>query len=82
VDQPAEEVAAANAFEVDHLDQWMLTVERRPLPKRPLRPMSVEVPDIRDEHVLEVAAADDQQPVEALAANASDPPRFARRRND
>src|SRR6478752_7715866 len=35
--------------------------------------MLVEMPDVYDEHVLEVAAAEDQQSVEALAANASDP---------
>jgi hypothetical protein len=35
--------------------------------------MLVEMPDVCDEHVLEVAAAEDQQPVEALSADAADP---------
>ena len=34
--------------------------------------MLVEVPDVRDEHVVEVAAAEDQQTVETLAADAAD----------
>src|SRR5215207_6169589 len=35
--------------------------------------MLVEMPDVCDEHVVEVAAAEDQQAVEALAPNAFDP---------
>ena len=35
--------------------------------------MLVEVLDVRDEHMLEVALADDQRPVEALPADAADP---------
>jgi hypothetical protein len=73
VDQPAEQVAAAEAIEVDHLRQWLVRAERRPLAECSVRPMFVEVPDVGDEHVLEVTAAEDQQSVEALASNASDP---------
>jgi hypothetical protein len=58
---------------VDHLGEWLLVAERRPLSGCPVRPLLVEVPDVRDEHLLEVAAAEDQQPVEALAANVADP---------
>jgi hypothetical protein len=74
VDQPAEQVAAAQAIEVDQVGEWLLVTERRPLPECRVRPMLVEMPDVCDEHVLEVAAAENQQPVEALAANASDRP--------
>jgi hypothetical protein len=74
VDQPAEQVAAAQAIEVDRVGEWLLVAERRPLPECPVRPMLVEMPDVCDEHVVEVAAAEDQQPVEALAADAADPP--------
>jgi hypothetical protein len=35
--------------------------------------MLVEMSNVGDKHVLEVAAADDQQPVETLAADAADP---------
>jgi ABC-type uncharacterized transport system ATPase subunit len=73
VDQPAEQVTTPQAIELDHVGEWLLVSERRPLPERPVRPMLVEMPDIRDEHVLEVTATEDQQPVEALPANASDP---------
>jgi hypothetical protein len=73
VDQSAEQVAPADAIELDHLGQWLLRAQRWPLPERPVRPMFVEMPDVRDEHVLEVAAAEDQQSVEALAPNAADP---------
>jgi hypothetical protein len=76
VDQPAGQVAAVYAIEVDHVDhvsEWLLIAEWRPLPERPVQAMLVEMPDLCDEHVLEVAGAEDQQPVEALAANAADP---------
>src|SRR5262245_47426015 len=36
--------------------------------------MRVEMPDVGGEHVVEVATAEDQQSVEAFAANAVDPP--------
>ena len=39
-----------------------------------MRPRSVVVTDIDAEAVLELVAADDQQSVEALAADAADPP--------
>src|SRR5262245_49461678 len=66
VDQPAEQVAVAYAIEVDHVGEWLLRLQRRPLPECPVRSMLVEMADVCDEHVLEVAAAEDQQSVEAL----------------
>ena len=38
---------------------------------------AVVVPDVDTEDMLELAAADDQQPVEALAADAADPAQVA-----
>jgi hypothetical protein len=74
VDQPAEQVAAADAIEIDHLADRLLAcrrrrVERWPLVERAVRPMLV----VCDEDMIEVAAADDQDPVEALAVHAPDP---------
>jgi hypothetical protein len=59
VDQPAEQVTAAYAMEVDHVGEWLLVAERRPLRERPVRPMLVEVLDVGDQHVLQVASAED-----------------------
>src|SRR6266511_2751485 len=73
VDQPAEQVTAAQAIEVDHVGEWLPVAERRLLAECPVRAMLVEMPDVSDEHVVEVAAAEDQQSVEALAADAADP---------
>src|SRR5262245_30126208 len=73
MDQSAEQVAAAQAIEVDHAGEWLLVAERRALSECPLRPMLVEMLHVHDEHVAEVAAAEDQQAVEALAADAADP---------
>jgi hypothetical protein len=42
--------------------------------------MLVEMPDVCDERVVEVAAAENQQSVEAIAPNASDPPFSVRSR--
>ena len=78
MDQPAEQVAAADSIEVDHVGHgWPVALRqdanRRPLVQRSVRPMLVVVPDIRREAMVEVAAAEDQQPVEALATDAADP---------
>ena len=43
-------------------------------PKRPMRAVPVVVPDVDSQDLLEVAAADDQQPVQALGADRADPP--------
>jgi hypothetical protein len=77
VDQAAEQVAAADQAKVDHLGHRGLAagrlVERRPLPERAVRPVLVVVPRIARENVLQVPAADDQDPVEAFPTDASDP---------
>jgi hypothetical protein len=41
--------------------------------ERAVGPLSVVVPDVDAEDVLELATADDQQPVEAFAADGADP---------
>jgi hypothetical protein len=41
--------------------------------ERAVRPVSVVVGGVEVEHLLKVAAVDDQQPVEALAAKGADP---------
>src|SRR5206468_9450244 len=46
---------------------WRLEVERT------VRPPAVVVAHIDAEHVLELTAAENQEPVEALAADAADP---------
>ena len=71
VDQPAEQVAAADPVEVDHVGHWLLVArrplaERRPLPEGAVRPVLVVMPGEGREDVVEVAAADDQEPVEAF----------------
>ena len=77
-DQPAEQITAADTVKVDDVGDWWLVArrqlaERRPLPERAVWPMLVVMPDVGREDVVEVAAAEDQHPVEALAADAADP---------
>jgi len=69
VDQAAEQVAPADAIEISHggdrpLGARHLSGERRTLPERAVRPMLVEVRNVRDEHVVEVSTTDDQQPID------------------
>src|SRR5215211_3498340 len=42
--------------------------------KRSVRTLLVEVPEVDAEHVFELAAPEDQEPIEALSAHAADPP--------
>jgi hypothetical protein len=77
-DQPAEQVTAADVIEIDHLNHRALVAGRRFAERRPLRecavwPVLVVMGDVGREGVLEVAAAEDQQAVEAFAADAADP---------
>src|ERR671934_181472 len=51
---------------------------RRPQVEGAERPATVVMTDIDPEYVLELAAADDQQPVEALAADADHPALYVR----
>jgi hypothetical protein len=78
VDQPAEQVAAADVVEVDHLADRVLAwrrqgMERWPLAKCAVRPVLVVMRDVRREGALEVAPAEDQQSIETLAAEGPDP---------
>jgi hypothetical protein len=78
VDQAAEQVTAADTIEVDHVSEGLLVerrrlAERRPLSQRAVRAVLVVVRRVGREDVVEVTTADDQEPVEALAADAADP---------
>jgi hypothetical protein len=74
VDQPAEQITPAETIKIDDLRHCALVAERRltarrPLPEGAVRPVLVVVQHLCLHHVLEVAAAEDQQPIEALAAD-------------
>ena len=78
--QPAEPVAAAEAIKLQqqevarrrHVYRRRLR-ERRPLVERAVRPVSVVVLRVDVNDALEVATAENQQPVETFAAQAFDP---------
>jgi hypothetical protein len=77
-DQPAEQVMATDAIGFDHVGRCLLVTrrqlaERWPLPERAVRSVLVVMPDVGRDDVLEVAAAKNQEPVEAFAADAADP---------
>jgi hypothetical protein len=74
VKQTTEEVASAHPSSPSLPDQgqtggW----SRRFQPERPVRTMPVVVLDMPPEDLLQVTTADDQQPVEALGADGTDP---------
>ena len=79
VEQAAEPVATAQAIKRNRLigqhrfadRRWLR--ERRALAERAVRPVRVVVPRVDLDDALELAAAEDQQPVETLAAQAPDP---------
>jgi hypothetical protein len=78
VDQAAEQVTAADAIKLDHIGHRALApgrrlAERCQLPERAVRPVLVVVPRVTRENVLQLAAADDQEPVEAFPTDAPDP---------
>ena len=77
VDQPAEQVAAPEAIEIDHVGRPPVGHHRRgkrwPLPERAVWPVLVVMSEVGRKDVVEVTAAEDQEPVEAFAPNASDP---------
>jgi hypothetical protein len=75
VKQATKEVAPAHPGSLSLADQghtggWT----RRFQPKRSVWTMSVVVLDVHPEDLLQVTTADDQQPVEALGADGTDPP--------
>src|SRR6266511_2047003 len=79
VQQPAEPVAPAEAIELQqhiarrrHVDRRRLR-EWRPLVERAVRSVFVVVLRVDVNDALELAAAEDQQPVETFAAQAFDP---------
>jgi len=70
VDQAAEAIAA------DDLAGWLdgpASRQRRDQPERLVRPRGVVVIDVRAQDPLEVALADDEQPVQALPADCPHP---------
>jgi hypothetical protein len=76
VEESAEEVAPSDLPRVKACCGWRIgstAVIRRSQVERAVWTLLVEVADIDAEDVLEVAAADDQQPVEAFPAHAADP---------
>jgi hypothetical protein len=79
VDQAAEPVTAAEPIQPKNLAldsfvgcSWL--GERRPLTERAVRPVRVVVLDVDEQYAFEVAAPEDQQPVETFTADAPDPP--------
>ena len=78
VDESAEQVAATDMIELDHVGRNSLLGGRRLVERWPLRegavwPVRVVVPRVGLEDLMEVTASEDQQPVEAFAADAADP---------
>ena len=74
VEQATKEVASAHPGSPSLADQgqtggWLRWFE----PKRSVWAMSVVVLDIDPEDLFQVTSADDQQPVEALGADGTDP---------
>ena len=78
MDQPAEQVTAADTLDVDRVADCLLLdrrsrAERSPLSERAVRAMLVVLRPVAREDVAEVTTTDDQEPVEAFAADAADP---------
>ena len=76
-DPPAEQITPTDTTKIDDVRHW-LDVARRVSARGPplegaVRPVLVVMQDVGREDVLELAAAEDQQPVEALAAQCPDP---------
>ena len=78
MDQAAEPITATEPIEPDHLARGSLLRccgcdERRPLPKRAVRPVLVVMRGVGGHDAFQVGTTNDQQPVEAFAAQAADP---------
>jgi hypothetical protein len=76
VEQATEEVAPPDLLRMTGLRRHAIgsaAVIRRSQVERSVCPLLVEVGDVDAEDVLELAAAEDEKPVEALSAHARDP---------
>jgi hypothetical protein len=74
VDQSSEDVAASDAAEVGGGSRHRFGEVWRPLVEGAVGAVSVEVVDVAREDSFEVAAVEDQEPIEALTADGADPP--------
>jgi hypothetical protein len=75
VEQPAESVAPAHRTWLALAGDVQASRRiRRPQLQRPVRTMGVEVGGVDPEDLLEMAAPDDQQPVQAFSADRANPP--------
>src|SRR6266511_2133250 len=70
VDKPAEEIATARAYRQCRLRNRCRAVGRHK-PEGAVRAMLVVMPDIDTQHALEIAAANEQDPVEAIGSDRS-----------
>ena len=78
MDQATESVTAADPIEFDHFAGSSFVCgrpvrERRLLIERSVRPVFVVVERVARQHRFELATAEDQQPIEALATESPDP---------
>jgi hypothetical protein len=72
--ETTEEIASADSGRPAHPgDRWSNGWIGRLQPERPVRTVGVVVLDVDPQHLLEVAAPDDQQPVQALGPHRPDP---------
>jgi len=68
VDQPCRDGSSADGPRVGHIPDGLHLGVRGPLPPRLLRPVAVVVNQVLAEHQGQVALAEDQDPVQQLAA--------------
>ena len=71
MDQPAKDADSSNVFRIGIGDRGRRFghCRGRPLTEGPVRPMPVVVVHVLGEHGLEMAAAEDEEPVEALSTD-------------
>ena len=78
VDQAAEQITPADTIKIDDVGHCFLVAQRRlatwrSLPEGAVRPGLVVVERVRLDDEFEVAAAEDQESVKALAAHRANP---------